>query len=98
MSKRVQKHKKLEEEVQHHQVVIDKVIESGAKLLEDPKYGKEVVANTANLTSVWEALLTSAKDKGATLAALLRAQEFFFEVSGNHIFFSTHFNYLVLGC
>ena len=63
----VKKHKKLEEEVKHHQVVIDKVIESGSKLLDDPKYGKEAVANTA--------ALSSAKEKGSVLAALLRRWE-----------------------
>ena len=74
----MKKHKKLEEEVQHHQVVINKVIKSGSKLLDDPKYGKEAVANTAALSS---ALLASAKEKGSVLAALLRAQELFFEVA-----------------
>ena len=62
-------------------MVIDKVIESGSRLLDDPKYGKEAVANTAALSSAWTALLASAKEKGSVLAALLRAQEFFFEVA-----------------
>ena len=50
-------------------------------MLEDPKYGKEVVANTAALTESWAGLLAAAKDKGAVLASLLKAQEYFFEVA-----------------
>jgi hypothetical protein len=56
------------------------VVDSGSRLVEDPRYGKEVVSNTAALSSAWTALLAAANEKGAVLAALLRAQEFFFEV------------------
>ena len=75
------KHRKLEEEVRHHQVVIDKVIASGAQLAEDPRYGREVAANSGALTTAWADLLEATKARGAVLAALLRAQEFYFEVA-----------------
>ena len=41
----VKKHKKLEEEVQHHQVVIDKVIESGSKLLDGARSVSRTIQN-----------------------------------------------------
>ena len=50
------KHKKLEEEVNNHSVVVDKVVESGRKLLSGPSYASEVVTNTTNLTDAWSPL------------------------------------------
>ena len=38
------KHKKLEEEVNNHSVVVDKVVECGEKLLSGPSYATEIIA------------------------------------------------------
>ena len=75
------KHKKLEEEVNNHSVVVDKVVESGKKLLSGSSYASEVIANTTNLTDAWNNLLTAIEMKGNQLKLILTAQQFFFEVA-----------------
>merc|ERR1719347_742959 len=74
------KHKKLEEEVNNHSVVVDKVVESG-KMLSGPNYADEVISNTANLTNAWNNLLAAIETKGSQLKLMLTAQQFFFEVA-----------------
>ena len=44
------KHRKLEEEVRNHSVVVDKVVESGAKLASSPGHAKDVTDNSQKLT------------------------------------------------
>ena len=53
------KHKKLEEEVKNHSVVVDKVVDSGAQLSSSTEYSKVVQENTAKLTESWAELLTT---------------------------------------
>jgi len=74
------KHKKLEEEVNNHSVVVDKVVESG-KMLSGLNYASEVISNTANLTDAWNNLLAAIEIKGSQLKLMLTAQQFFFEVA-----------------
>ena len=76
------KHKKLEEEINNHGVVIDKVVESGARLLEGPAFpaADDVTAATERLRSAWAELVDMVGLKKDTLDAALKAQQFFFEV------------------
>ena len=55
----VKKHKKLEEEVKNHSVVVDKVVDSGARLSNSAEYSHVVQENTAKLTEAWAELLTA---------------------------------------
>ena len=76
------KHKKLEEEIINHSVVIDKVVESGQTLLDGPAFpsAKEVVANTKRLQEAWQELQEDAQRKKEQLQVALKTQQFFFEV------------------
>ena len=76
------KHKKMEEEINNHNVVIDKVVEGGSKLLEGPEFpaSREVVTNTDKLQAAWSDLLASAEKKKDSLQSALKAQQFFFEM------------------
>ena len=75
------KHKKLEEEVKNHSVVVDKVINSGARLSSSPEYSQVVQENTSKLTDSWSELLTAIQTKAGQLKLILTAQQFFFEVA-----------------
>ena len=57
------KHKKLEEEVKNHSVVVDKVINSGARLSSSPEYSQVVQENTSKLTESWSELLSAIQTK-----------------------------------
>jgi len=74
------KHRKLEEEVKNHSVVVDNVVDSGKKLT-DPSYVSDVNANSENLTDTWKRLLSAVDGKGSQLKLMLVAQQFYFEVS-----------------
>ena len=75
------KHKKLEEEVKNHSVVVDKVVNSGALLSSSPEYSQVVEENTSKLTEAWSELLSAIQMKAAQLKLILTAQQFFFEVA-----------------
>ena len=76
------KHKKVEEEINNHNVVIEKVIESGQRLLEGPTFPSvaDVTNNTERLKQAWSELIDIVNKKKEKLAAALKAQQFFFEV------------------
>ena len=74
------KHRKLEEEVRNHSVVVDKVVESGAKLASSPGHAKDVTDNSQKLTEAWTNLLEAIQAKATQLKLILTAQQFFFEV------------------
>ena len=75
------KHKKLEEEVKNHSVVIDKVVNSGTRLCSSPEYSEVVQENTSKLTEAWAELLSAIETKAGQLKLILTAQQFFFEVA-----------------
>ena len=75
------KHKKLEEEVKNHSVVVDKVVDSGARLSSSPEYSQVVQENTNKLTDAWAELLAAIQSKAGQLRLILTAQQFFFEVA-----------------
>ena len=68
------KHKKLEEEVNNHSAVVDKVVESG-KMLSGPNFADEVISNMSNLTNAWNNLLAAIETKGSQLKLMLTAQQ-----------------------
>ena len=74
------KHKKLEEEVKNHSVVVDKVMKSGANLASSPEHAKDVMDNSKKLTEAWDNLLEAIQIKASQLKLILTAQQFFFEV------------------
>ena len=75
------KHKKLEEEVKNHSVVVDKVVNSGKSLYSSPEYSQVVQENTSKLTETWSELLSAIQIKAGQLKLILTAQQFFFEVA-----------------
>lgn len=95
----VKKHKKLEEEINNHCVVIDKVVESGQTLLDGPAFpsSKEVIANTRRLQEAWKELQEGAQKKKDQLQVALKAQQFFFEVRKNiYFFWVAYFNLIFI--
>ena len=75
------KHKKLEEEVKNHSVVVDKVVDCGARLYNSPEYSQIVQENSTKLTETWAELLSAIQIKAGQLKLILTAQQFFFEVA-----------------
>ena len=74
------KHKKLEEEVKNHSIIIDKVIDCGNNLASSPEHANNVSENNGKLTQAWDNLLQALESKAGQLKLMLTAQQFFFEV------------------
>jgi spectrin beta len=82
----VKKHKKLEEEINNHSVVIQKVVASGQTLLDDnPQDGnaiaEDILANTGDLEQAWQQLAQLSKQKEEEYLVALKAQQYYFEVA-----------------
>ena len=71
------KHKKLEEEVKNHSVIIDKIIDCGNNLTQ---HSNNVMENNDKLSQAWNNLLQALDNKASQLKLMLTAQQFLFEV------------------
>ncbi|XP_050536729.1 spectrin beta chain, non-erythrocytic 5 isoform X2 [Daktulosphaira vitifoliae] len=76
------KHKKLEAEIQGHQSLINKTIETGQALIHQKHpETKQVSSLCTGLEDAWQDLLTKSEDRNRKLELNLKAQQFFFEAS-----------------
>ena len=75
------KHRKLEEEVRGHEVVVERVLQAGAELQTSTAYTELVAENSAKLSAAWAELLAAVQSRAAALKQSLTAQQFFFEVA-----------------
>uniref|UniRef100_A0A2H8TMG3 Spectrin beta chain, brain 4 n=1 Tax=Melanaphis sacchari TaxID=742174 RepID=A0A2H8TMG3_9HEMI len=76
------KHKKLEAEIQGHQPMINKTLESGQSLIHQKHpETKQVSSLCTGLEDAWKDLLDKGEDRSRKLELNLKAQQFFFEAS-----------------
>uniref|UniRef100_A0A8D8QLB4 Spectrin beta chain, non-erythrocytic 5 n=1 Tax=Cacopsylla melanoneura TaxID=428564 RepID=A0A8D8QLB4_9HEMI len=76
------KHKKLVEEIQGHQPMIDKTIKSGQALVHQKHpETKQVSSLCTGLQDAWQELIFKAKERSKKLELSLKAQQFFYEAS-----------------
>ncbi|XP_050430131.1 spectrin beta chain, non-erythrocytic 5 isoform X2 [Adelges cooleyi] len=76
------KHKKLEAEIQGHQSMINKTLETGQALIHQKHpETKQVSSLCTGLEDAWQDLLAKSEDRNRKLELNLKAQQFFFEAS-----------------